>query len=277
MRLGGRIFEKADDPDSWVELLRRRGYRAAYCPVGPKADDDTVRAYAGAAAAADIVIAEVGAWSNPLAEDPKERLKALEKCRSRLLLAERIGARCCVNISGSRGTQWDGPHPANLTEETFEKIVEATRSIIDAVQPTRTYFALETMPWMYPDSTDSYLRLVKAIDRPAFGVHFDPVNLVCSPQRYYAIGELIREFCAKLGPHIRSCHAKDIKLGGRLTVHLDEVRPGLGELDYRAFLGEVSKLDPDMSRLIEHLPDAEEFAKAADHIRQVAADVGVDL
>ena len=67
-------------------------------------------------------------------------------------------------------------------------IVETIRSIIDAVKPTRTFFTLETMPWAYPDSPDTYLRLFKAIDRKQFAVHLDPVNLVCSPQRYYGNG-----------------------------------------------------------------------------------------
>ena len=150
----------------------------------------------------------------------------MEKCRTSLALADRIGARCCVNIAGSRGEQWDGPDAANLTKQTFDMIVDATRSIIDAVKPTRTYFTLETMPWAYPDSPDSYLQLLKAIDRKQFAVHLDPVNIVCSPQRYYANGQLIRECFEKLGPHIRSCHAKDIVLRPQLTTHLDEARPG---------------------------------------------------
>ena len=53
-------------------------------------------------------------------------------------------------------------------------------------------------------------------DRPAAAVHFDPVNLVCSPQRLFANGELIREFIARLGPLIRSvspiCSRSQIQL-----------------------------------------------------------------
>ena len=116
---------------------------------------------------ADIVIAEVGAWSNPISIDDTEREAALEKCRIQLALADRIGANCCVNISGSRGPKWDGPHPDNLTDDTFDLIVESVRLIIDDVKPTRTFYALETMPWAYPEGPDSYLGLLKAIDREA--------------------------------------------------------------------------------------------------------------
>jgi len=75
---------------------------------------------------------------------------------------------------------------------------------------------------MYPDSPDAYWRLINAIDRKAFAVHLDPVNLVNSPQRYFSTGRLIEECVAKLGAHIKSCHAKDILLRENLTVHLDE-------------------------------------------------------
>ena len=75
------------------------GYRAAYCPVSLDASDDEIQAYADAAAEADIVIAEVGAWSNPLGPDPAEREAALTKCKRSLRLADKIGACCCVNIA----------------------------------------------------------------------------------------------------------------------------------------------------------------------------------
>jgi len=277
MRLGGPIFGEKGTPEQWVSSVVAAGYRAASCPVGVDADEGTIRAYADAAREADIVIAEVGAWSNPLSPDEATAEAALKKCILSLALADRIGARCCVNISGSCGAKWDGPDPANLTEETFDRIVAVVREIIDAVKPTRTFYTLETMPWMYPDSADSYVRLIQAIDRKAFAVHLDPVNLVCSPQRYFASGKLIEECLAKLGPHIRSCHAKDILLHEKLTVHLDEVRPGEGRLDYPAFLHGLQRLDADMPLMLEHLPNEEEYRLAAAYIRSVAEDEGIPL
>lgn len=271
MRLGGPVYGAGASPDEWVAAVARQGYRAAYCPVGPQADDATVRAYEQAAQAADIVIAEVGAWSNPLSADPSEREAALEKCRAGLALADRIGARCCVNIAGSRGAKWDGPHKDNLTQDTFDLIVETVRGIIDAVKPSRTFYTLETMPWMYPDSPESYHRLLKAIDRPQFAVHLDPVNLICSPQRFYSSGDLIRECFRLFGPQIKSCHAKDITLDENLTTHLDEARPGLGSLDYTAFLQELNRLDPDTPLMLEHLPSESDYTAAADWLRNVAA------
>ncbi len=277
MRLGGPVLEPLESPEAWVDALRKRGYTATYFPLDGAAAEADIEAYRKAAEDADIVIAEVGAWSNPLSPDEATRKQALEHCKRQLALADRVGARCCVNIAGSRSEQWDGPHPDNLTPETMDLIAASVREIIDAVQPTRTAYSLETMPWMYPDSPDSYVALIKAIDRPAFAAHLDPVNLICSPQRYYGNAALIRECFEKLGPYIRSCHAKDIILHPNLTTHLDEARPGLGGLDYATFLREADRLGPDTPVMLEHLEDEASYAAAAAHVRDAAKRVGVTL
>ncbi len=278
MRLGGPLAERCADPGAWVAAVKRLGYRAAYCPLGPDADDATVKVFADAAKAADIVIAEVGAWSNPIDPDPAKAKAAVEKNRNCLALADRIGARCCVNIAGSRNPKtWHGPSPEDLTKPVFDLIVETVRGFIDAVKPTRSFYTLECMQWTPPHTADDYVELLKAVDRKQFGVHFDPVNMIWSPERYFHTGDIIRDFVGKLGPHIRSCHAKDTTLSDKLTVHLDEIRPGLGNLDYRVFLKELSRLDADLPLMLEHLKSQEEYAQSAESIRAVAKEIGVTL
>jgi sugar phosphate isomerase/epimerase len=277
MRLGGQVFLEDKNPDSWSHALKQAGFRATTCPINGDDDLAELDGYLKAAEKNDILISEVGAWSNPISRDEETRKNAVAYCIERLKLAERIAANCCVNIAGSRGAQWDGPDPENFSDETFELIVETTREIIDAVKPERTVFALEMMPWVFPDSADTYLALIKAIDRKGFGVHFDPVNIVSSPRIYYRNGEMIKDFFAKLGPYIRNCHAKDILLHGHLTVHMDEVIPGLGALDYRTFLSELNKLHPDVTLIIEHLSTNEAYKQASDYIRKTASELNIAL
>ena len=100
LRLGGPVFGNPKGPDEWVAALKALGYRAAYCPVDAKAANDVVKAYEEAAKKADIAIAEVGAWgNNPISPDEKTRKESIANCQTQLALAERIGARCCVNVS----------------------------------------------------------------------------------------------------------------------------------------------------------------------------------
>ena len=278
VRMGGWLFNEGLEPGAWIEENRRLGYTAAYCPVEADADENTVRAYEDAAKRAGLVIAEVGAWSNPISPIEKVRNEAFDYCCKQLDLADRIGALCCVNIAGSRNPdRWDGPHPDNVTDEAFDQIMEVTRNIIDTVKPKRTFWALETMPWIFPDSVDSYLKLVKAMDRKAFAVHLDPVNMVNSPRRYFRNADMIREGFKKLGPYIKSCHAKDIRMEDGFPVYLQECQPGLGRLDYAVYLDEVSRLPQQPPLMIEHLETPEEYAAAALYIRRVAGEQGIEM
>lgn len=275
MRLGGPVHA-TQSPDAWIAALQQAGYRAAACPIDASADTTTRRAYREAAQHADIVIAEVGAWhNNPLSQDEAVRKAAIEKSQQQLALADEMGARCCVNIAGSRGEQWDGPHPDNLSAATFDLIVETVRAIIDGVKPTRTFYTLETMPWVFPDSVESYLALLQAIDRPQMAVHLDPVNMISSVRLYYNTTALINACFDTLGPYIKNCHAKDIKLNPYLTLHLQETPPGTGNLDYATYLRRLNQLD-DIPLLLEHLP-MEEYPLAADYLRGVAGELGIEM
>lgn len=276
VRIGGPLFRKYMNPGEWVDTLIKAGYRAAYCPVDNTASGEEIQRYRAEASKADIVISEVGVWVNTSSPDDHERKTAIDKCVKGLQLADEIGAMCCVNTSGSRNEEyWAGPHHDNLTQSTFDLVVETTREIIDTVKPRHTYFTLEAMPWAFPYSPDNYLDLIKAIDRKQFGVHLDPVNMIISPQVFYRNGDMIRECFSKLGPYIRSCHAKDMILREDIyTPHLDEIRPGLGNLDYSLFLKELSKLD-NVPLMMEHLQTEEEYILAAEYIRTQGKNAGI--
>jgi sugar phosphate isomerase/epimerase len=269
-RLGGPLFGKFNSPEEWISELKKNRYRAAYCPVGLNASEIEIKAYEMEAKKADIIIAEVGAWSNPISPNPDVAKEALEKCIHSLQLADAIGASCCVNIAGSKNQEnWSGPHHENFSKDTFDLIVETTRKIIDEVKPSRTFFTLEAMPWIFPESPDSYLKLIKAMDRKAFAVHLDPVNMMVSPEVFFRNGDLIKECFKKLGPYIKSCHAKDLVLKeGTFMPQFDEVIPGRGKIDYRVFLKELSKL-PEVPLMMEHLNSAEEYQEGAEYIRCV--------
>jgi len=277
IRLGGPVFGTFKEPQDWAQAHLDLGYRAAYCPLKYTDAKELKQAYVKAAADSAIIIAEVGAWSNPISADDTERRMAIQKNVNSLALADEIGANCCVNIAGSRGATWDGPHKDNLSDATFDLIVETVRKIIDEVKPTRTFYTIETMPYTIPDSPESYLKLIKAVDRAQFGCHFDPVNIISSPRRYFYNADVLKESFTLLGPFIKSCHAKDIILRDKLTVHLDEIRPGLGYMDYAIYLRELSKLSGSIGLMLEHLQTPEEYKRAAAYIRSIGDQQGIAM
>lgn len=279
MRLGAPILTDFRGPGDWTEELKRHGYRAAYWPLEKGAPAGLEDAFASAAYDADIVIAEVHAWSNLISPDEEERAAAVRLNQEQLALADRLGARCCLNLAGSRSaSSLTDPHPENFDQETFALLARQVRAVIDAVSPTRTYYTLEMMPCVFPDSADNYLELIRAVDRERFAVHLDVVNVICSPRRYLGSSDLVRDCIAKLGPLIKSCHIKDTLMTASLMAHIDEVPPGLGTLDYGVLLGELDGIgDADLPLMMEHMKATEEYMEAARYVRDAADSVGVQL
>jgi sugar phosphate isomerase/epimerase len=275
--LGGPIFLKSDDPRELAREHRRLGYNAALCPRANAADSARVREIEAAFAAESVVIAEVGAWNNMLDTNPETRRTNLQYVVERLALADAVGARCCVNIAGSFVSGRRGPHPDDLSERHFDATVENCRHVIDEVKPKRTKFTIEMMSWCLPDGPDAYLKLIKAVSRQGFGVHFDPFNGINCAERYYHNAQFITDCVRKLGSMIVSCHAKDLDLLPESNIHLQETIPGRGHVDYRTYLRELSSLGRDVPLILEHLQTAEEYTEGATHIRKVARETGVDI
>ena len=277
MRLGAPVFG-FKTASEWIEAIKNKGYSAAYWPLRDDAAESTVSEYVRAAKDNDIVIAEVGIWNNMLDPDEEKRKENFDIAVRRLETAERVGACCCVNISGSRSTLWDGPDMKNITEETYGMVVETTQRLIDAVDPKHTSFTLEPMPWMYPRDEREVLRLIKDIDRPAFAAHADMVNIVNSYDKYIATGELTDRFFSALKPYIKSVHLKDSRIVPEmLTLHISEALPGEGEFDYPALLRNCAALDRDLPMMIEHLKCEEEYDRAAANIRRIACEMGLSF
>jgi sugar phosphate isomerase/epimerase len=278
VRLGGPVFTDTADPVAFARAHRRLGYRAAYGPQKNVKDDATIRALADACGTEEVVIAEVGRWVNLLEADPAKRRANLETVTEGLALADALGALCCVDIAGSFNPDvWYGPHPDNLSERFFDAAVENARKIIDAVKPSRAKFCYEMMGWSIPDSPESFLRLLKAVDRPAFGVHLDPCNLVNAPARFYRNTDLLNECFDKLGQWIVSCHAKDLAWDVEMNVHFREVRPGAGSIDYETYLRRLSAMPQRPPLMLEHLPNAEEYDKGRNYLFDLGRKMDVDV
>ena len=276
IRLGAPVFDRPDDPEELALAHRKVGYRAAYCPKVSLDDPTRIRDLERAFAKHDVAIAEVGRWCNLLDRNPESRAANIKRVTEGLALADEIGARCCVDIAGSYNTEvWYGPHPDNLSQQFFDAIVENARTIIDAVKPKRAKFSYEMMGWALPDGPDSYLRLIKSVDRDAFAVHLDPCNAVNSPARFYDNAGLLNECFDKLGPWIVSCHAKDLTWDIEMNIHFREVTLGTGTLDYTTFLKRLVALPGDVPLMIEHMKGKDEYDQSRQYLFDLGKTIGV--
>ena len=270
MRIGIQYVLPHSSPEEWAEETANMGFRAAVFPVDYTAPVSLIDNYVKAAEASDILIAEVGIWASPFSTDEKEAAAAREACLESFRLADYIGARCCVNVSGAFGPKWYFCYPENYTEEAYRKNLDFIRYLIDTVKPKNTCYALESMQWMLPKSPEETLRFIRDVSSPYFKAHIDICNFINDAEKFVGIDELIDRCFDLLGSETVSCHLKDVVLEDTLTVRITEVLPGQGKLNIPHYLSCIDALgDPDMPVMIEHLPDREAYEKALSYVNSI--------
>lgn len=275
MYLGISSSLEHSSPKQWAAKHAGLGLKSVVFPVDYLAGEETIEAYKSEADKAGLMIAEVGVWRNTLAADAAEREKWIEYAIGQLKMADRIGARCCVNVVGTPyGPRWDGGYRGNFSQELWTVAVQMIRGIIDAVEPINTKFAIESMPWMIPNSPDEYLRLIDDVDREGFGVHLDVVNMITSPERYFFNDRFLDECFTKLKGRICSCHLKDVRLKEEYTFQLQECAPGEGSLDLPLYAHLATSEDPQMPMIIEHLTTDKEYVDSVAYVKSILSQIG---
>ncbi len=280
MRIGGEIKKTCDNPEQWLALARELEYSCVLAPAISSPENlEEIKAYRNAAKQNDIVIGEVGIWKNTLSPDETERKAAIDYAIERLYLAEQLGANCCVNVAGARGPNFAGLYQDNYSKDTYALLIDTTRAIIDAVKPENTFFCLEPMPWMTPDSPDDYLELIKKIDRPAFGVHLDFVNMINTPRKFAFHQDFIKSCFRQLGPLTKSIHLKDIRQveGVPYSFAVEECPPGEGIIDFKPILALCDSIGYDTTVFVEHLETHEDYKRVVRHIRALAREADVEI
>ena len=279
MRLGTSSPLGHDTAINWAKNQIKIGCSSVVFPVDSSEQEEKITEYKNAADKAGLMIAEDGIWRNALSLDQNERRKNMDYCVEQLRMADFIGAKCCVNVSGAFGKRWDGAYKENFSKQAREEIIRMVREIIDRADVKNTFFALEPMPWMIPDSPEVYLQLMRDVDREQFAVHMDFVNMINCPRRFLDAEGFIEECFSRLGPYIKSTHLKDSRMDPmQLTTVLHECSPGEGSLDFVHVLRIIDRYLPaDAPVLLEHMTTFEEYRRAYDYVAAKAAEAGVGV
>lgn len=281
LRFGGPVYlepESAFDPEALVMAHKKKGYTAAYCPKLDVNDEYAIKATREAFQRENIMLAESAFWGNLMDTDEDTRKSNREKQVQAFYLGDKLGAKVCTNIFGSycHGSGSSVHLAKNFSEDAFADAVDLARYLIDTVQPKNTSFAYEIYPFDITYSIDNMERLVKAVDRKKFGIHFDHVNLICDCHTYFNNAAVAKEMLKRLGHKIVCGHVKDILLKEpSISVILEEVVAGRGNIDYHAFLGGVHKLPHEVPMMMEHLKCEEDYDIAYAHIKSQLEMIGI--
>jgi sugar phosphate isomerase/epimerase len=243
-----------------VRVLTDLGFTGASISLGTPgevAEADLAQAR-DVLAASGVRIAQVNANYPPLVHpDQAERARAIglvqQACRAAstldsVYLLVRSGS---VNLGGNYF-----PHRENHTPATADRLIDSLRQISSVAEQEGVTLGLECHVITTLESPERVRQIIEAVGSPALRYNADPVNFVSSFRDAYDTTSLLHRVFDQLGPYIVSAHVKDVCLGNRLVVHIDEGAPGEGIFDLETFMTLYERQLPDGYALIEHLPDS---------------------
>jgi len=267
-----------------VRKIRENGLAAVIATFNPWYDmkDSVVKELRAAIEQHDMVIFELGGYRNIIHTDEKVRQENCTHLARCLEAAEKIGCPMVGTITGSRnpeGNKWGdnyAVHPDNWTMETWNLLLDSLRQILGDTEGMKAALGMEAQVTTNLDGPLSHLRLMEDMGSERIKVNLDPTNM-CHLYNHFHTTELINECFDMLGEDIIGSHAKDTYvLPHSQTVHVQEVCPGRGNLDYETYLVQLSRMKWARSLLPEHIP-SDQFDEAYSYIRKVATKVGVKI
>jgi sugar phosphate isomerase/epimerase len=271
-----------EEHEASVKRVRDGGYTAVIPSVDwHDAPDSEVSQLKAALKKYDVVIYEVGGYRNMLHTVEAERQKNLKYLARCVEAAEKIGCPMVGTISGSRdpaNTRPDNfnPHPDNWTPATWKILVDGVKQVLKDTAGCKAALGMEAQVTTNLDGPKAHKRLIDDVGDIRCAVNLDPTNMI-SLEKYYHTTELLNECFDLLGESILGCHAKDtLILPDQQTVHVQEVCPGRGVMDYETFLVRMSRMKWARSILPEHIP-GNEYIEAKAYIEKIASRVGVKL
>ena len=178
--------------------------------------------------------------------DPETRDREMDLQRKNMKAAALLGCQTCRVLSGQR-------HPEVQVEEGITCVVSAIEQLLPLARRLGIQLAMENHykdgSWRYPEfaqKKDVFLRIVRSIDDPSFGVQYDPSNAIVA-------GDDPIELLENVKDRIISMHASDRYL---LPGHsLEELNSSDGDLGYSPILlhGEIGKGLNDYDRIFSIL------------------------
>ncbi len=275
-----------ESPEEMILRVRKDGYTAtkgarhAGGNVGEPWNSMTASERAEVVAACkkhDVVIYEVGGYTNLVTPDNANLEKNIVRFIHCMEVAESVNCRMVGTVPGCRDPKYlINVHPDNWSPETWKLLVKSVKRILRDTSGMKATIGMEAQVTTIIDSPRAHLRLMEDVGDERLTVNLDPVNMMTF-ERYYHTTELIDECFDLLGERIMGAHAKDTYiLPDQQTLHIQEVCPGRGVLDYPTYLMRLSHLAWPRALEPEHIPD-DQYKEAKEFVAATAARVGVNL
>jgi sugar phosphate isomerase/epimerase len=192
-----------------------------------------------------------GYWQNLVTPDEGQRRDAVRTLQAALALAGQMGARGIDTGPGSMSP--DGPwfpHPENWSAVCRRQLVKSLKECARAAEDAGVYLSLEGHQLVTLESAEVTRQVLDEVGSPWVRSDYDSANWITRETVYHTTAALERDFDL-LGDHIVSCHAKDVWIENRLTLHLQDGCPGKGTMDFRTLFRRMEALSPEYPVIAE--------------------------
>ena len=222
----------------------------------------------------DLPICAVSGYTNIVHPDPAARRQRLEMLRATLRHAREFGTPYVISETGTYATESDWvADPRNKTEAGFAECRGVIAELAQVAYDHGAVFLLETYVNNVVGSVEETVRVFAEVDHPGLGLLMDPTNYF-EAHNIDAMGTVLRQIFDTLSDRVRIAHAKDVKRSvtaaeKHANIDASEAHrfrgvgaielpaPGLGTLDYDAYLQRLSRKHPNIPLIIEHLEEAD--------------------
>lgn len=263
-----------------TQRVRQAGFRGAqlFIPRPREADPQDIHRVKRAFDEAELEVAQVNGWYEPLCSyDDDIRAEGVRGMQALVRIGRMVDAPSVYVRPGGHNPNghWYA-HPENHSMRTFDNIVDSLRRVCATAQEEGVTVAVEGHVLSALDTPRRVRDLLDAVGSRALKFNYDPVNFIGTVKQVHDSASVLNELYDLLGRDMVAAHAKDCRLADQLVVHIEEVVPGDGVLDYALFMRRFQDACPDGYFIIEHLPNAL-VPRARDFVRSAAQRHGIPL
>lgn len=227
---------------------------------------------------AGLVVAQTNGWYECLINpDEATRAEGIRGLSQLIRIGRILDSHFIYVRPGSinpNGHWW--PHPENHASRTFDRLVDSLRQVCRVAQDEGMLLGIEGHVLSTLDTPQRVRDLLDAVGSPALKFNMDPVNFVGTVRDVHDTTRVINELFDTLGGDMVALHAKDCAIQNAHVVHIVEVVPCTGSMNYELLMRRWVECCPDGYFLIEHLPD-DKVLIALEAIRRKAEVLGIAL
>lgn len=194
----------------------------------------------------DIHISVLGCYINPVAPDPAERMRELNRFREHIKYAHYLGA----DMIGTETGAVSNLESDNRSEENYQDFLSVMRPLAEYAASLGVMLGIEGV-WCHTlYCPERMKRFLDDINMPNVSVIFDPVNYL-NAENYRDQRKIIQQSFDLFGDRIAAIHIKDFVMKDNA---MQMVLPTEGEFDFPFLMDYVKKNKPYISLLMEGVP-----------------------